>query len=76
MIVKVAFWPAFTVWFVVCVVMVGTVLTVSTAPSLVAEPAALAATIKYVPALLSPLLVIVYEVPVAPKMFVPFICHW
>jgi hypothetical protein len=68
--------PAVTVWLAGCVVIVGATLTVSTAPLLVTEPAALVTTTAYVPAFADPTPDIEYVALVAPAMLAPFFIHW
>ena len=51
-------------------------MTVSVAPLLVAELVEFVTTTLYVAVSLSTALAIMYEPPVAPLMFTPFLRHW
>src|SRR5213594_3519011 len=67
--VKVAVWPAFTVWFTGCVVMVGGVgeFTVSVAAVVVADPAELVNTARYLLPLCDKVVAKLSVVEVAPE---------
>jgi hypothetical protein len=76
----VAVWPAFTVWFAGCVVMVGPCgaawFTVSIALLLAALPAELVTVTEKADPLSAVVVAgVVYELDVAPLMFVPFFFH-